>query len=288
MFNALFRIGKIAAMYSMIGVPLALTAPVTAADEDRWLVYYSDEAPFTAFQDYSLLVLDSQYHPPLLPLADRGKTLLGYISIGEVEQFRPHFDEVKAEGILLQENKFWKGSYFVDIRDSRWTSRVIEELIPEVLRQGFHGLFLDTMDNPIYLEDIEPERYKGMRAAAADLIRTIRYHYPRIKIMLNRAYELLPEIGGQIDYVLGESVYADYDFETKTYGYVERDTYLQQVDMLSAAQSRYPGLRIMTLDYWDPDDTNAIHRIYEEQRGNGFEPYVATIELDRIVPEPKE
>ena len=258
------------------------------AENSRWLVYYSDEAEFTEFQDYSLLVLDSEFHPPLLPLADRGKTLLGYISIGEVEHFRPHFEDVKADGILLQENKYWKGSYFVDLRDPRWTSRVIEELVPEVLRKGFHGLFLDTIDNPIYLEESEPERFKGMIAAAADLIRTIRYHYPRIKIMLNRGYALLPDIGGDIDYVLGESVYADYSFEDDVYGLVEHETYRYQVDMLAEAKARNPGLRIMTLDYWDPADTDGIREIYEEQRDNGFEPYVSTIELNKIIPEPEE
>ncbi len=286
MFDAFVRIAVAAAVTLGAFMSFATTSSSQASDTEKWLVYYSDEAPFTDFHDYSLLVLDSQYHPPLLPLADRGKTLLGYISVGEVEQFRPHFDEVKAEGILLQENQFWKGSFFVDLRDPRWTSRVIEELIPAVLRKGFHGLFLDTMDNPVYLEDMQPETYKGMTAAAADLIRTIRHHYPRIKIMLNRAYELLPEIGGEIDYVLGESVYADYDFENKTYGFVETETYRHQVDMLTDAQSRYPELRVITLDYWYPEDEDTIRDIYKEQRGNGFEPYVATIELNRIVPEP--
>ena len=47
-----------------------------------------------------------------------------------------------------------------------------------------------------------------MTPAAAKLVRMIRQNYPQIKIMVNRAYDILPEIGGQIDYVLGESVYA--------------------------------------------------------------------------------
>ena len=84
---------------------LALEAGTT-----RWVVYYSDEAPLSAFEPYNLLILDSDYHPPLGPLAQRGKTLIGYISVGEVESERAHFAEVQAESILLQENENWERS----------------------------------------------------------------------------------------------------------------------------------------------------------------------------------
>lgn len=251
-----------------------------------WLVYYADAEPVEAFQPFDLLVLDSQFHPPLPVLRDRGKVLLGYISLGEVEQHRPWFDAVRAEGILLQENKFWPGSFFVDVRDRRWVKRVIEDLIPDILHAGFDGLFFDTLDNPLYLEESDPQTYAGMTEAAARLVRAIRLNYPTVPIMLNRGYGLLPEVETAIDMVLGESVYADYDFETQTYGRVEPALYQEQVDLLQAAKARRPALRVMTLDYWDPADRAGVAEIYRVQRANGFEPYVATIDLDVIVPPP--
>jgi uncharacterized protein (TIGR01370 family) len=231
-------------------------------------------------------VLDSETHPSLAELKDQGKVLLGYISLGEVESYRAWFGDVSRQGLLLAENPYWKGSYFVDLRDPKWTKRVIEEIVPSILFEGFDGLFLDTLDNPIHLERIEPEKYAGMTAAAARLVRALRLHYPTIPIMLNRAYPLLPEVEDAIDMALGESVYADYDFETGTYGLVDPETYRLQVEFLTAARARRPELRVMTLDYWDPEDTEGIRHIYEVERANGFEPYVATIELDRIVPRP--
>jgi uncharacterized protein (TIGR01370 family) len=253
----------------------------------RFAVYYTDEAPMSEFDNFDLLVFDSDYHPALNTLADRGKTLLGYISLGEVEDNRAYYDDVKKEGILLQENRYWKGSYFVDLRDSRWTRRVIERLIPRILGRGFQGLFLDTLDNAAHLEQINPSKFKGMQSAAADLVKTIRYHYPSIQIMLNRAYEILPAVGEDIDMVLGESVFADYNFETKSYHRVPPKLYRQQVEILSNARRQSPTLQIMTLDYWDPGDRDGLLEIYSEQRKNGFVPYVATVELDRVVPEPR-
>ena len=165
-------------------------------------------------------------------LADRGKTLLGYLSLGEVEQYRPYFSDVESEGILLGENEDWEGSFFVDVRDPRWTSRVIEQLVPEILRRGFAGVFLDTLDNAGHLERLNPARNRGMTIAAARLVRTIRFHYPTIRIMMNRGYEILPEVESHIDMVLGESVFADYDFQSKTYRLVPRDLYRRQVNLL--------------------------------------------------------
>ncbi len=268
-------------------IPPRVTSAM-AADDFRWLVYYSDKAPTKAFEDYGLIVFDSQFHPPLRPLLDRGKTLLGYLSLGEVEEYRDYFGGVKAEGILLHESKHWKRSFTIDIRDRRWTKRVIERLMPDILRQGFDGIFLDTLDNPVELQRVHPKKYPTMTEAAARLVRTIRRHYPSIKIMMNRAYELLPLVEGHIDYVLGESVYADYDFEDKSYRRVPKSLYQKQVHLLAAAKKRRPDLRVYTLDYWDPEDLKGISGIYKEQRANGFVPYVAPFKLDRIIKEPKQ
>ena len=260
---------------------------VWSAQQTPWVVYYSDTAPPEAFERYRLVVLESENYPLVRPLADRGKTLLGYLSLGEVEEYRPYFSDVEAEGILLGENEYWEGSFFVDVRDPRWTSRVIERLVPEILRRGFDGVFLDTLDNAGHLERLNPARNRGMTIAAARLVRTIRLHYPTIRIMMNRGYEILPEVESHIDMVLGESVFADYDFQSKTYRLVSRDLYRQQVNLLQEAKRRNSKLEIFTLDYWNPADPAGIARIYREQRDNGFEPYVSTVELDRIIPEPE-
>lgn len=251
-----------------------------------WVVYYADKAPVEAFDPFTLLVLDSENHPPLRPLAERGKVLLGYLSLGEVESNRPWFAKVKRWGILGEENPNWKGSYYVDLRDPRFVSLVVEELVPMLLRRGFDGIFMDTLDNPVFLEQTQPKKYKGINDAAAQLVRAIRRNYPTIPIMMNRAYPLLPKVERDIDFELGESVYADYDFKTKTYKLVAKNDYQDQVRFLKDAQKRRPELKVMTLDYWSPTDSEGIKRIYKEQRANGFDPYVATIELDRIVPEP--
>ncbi len=252
----------------------------------RWTVYYGAEAPPEVFDPYDLVVLESFGHPPLQPLRDRKKILLGYISVGEINSGRPYYAEFAEQNLLISENSNWPGSYSIDIRDPRWAKKLIEELIPAILHDGFDGIFLDTLDNQPHLERLDPEKYAGMTPAAAKLVRMIRQNYPRIKIMVNRAYDILPDIGEQIDYVLGESVYAGYDFKNKKPHQLSRADYEHQIKFLSDLKKRFPKLQIMSLDYWDPADTKGMATIYATQRANGFIPYVSTVELNRVIEEP--
>ena len=278
-------------MMTWLVVPLAallLLKPsnLLAEQLSPWAVYYHNNLPPEAFDSYSLVVLDSDAHPDISPLLESGKTVLGYISLGEVAEYRKWYKEVESEGLLLRENQFWPGSYLIDLRDQRWTKKVIEELIPNILKQGFSGIFIDTMDNASELERIDPVKYKGMASSAADLIKAIRRHYPEIKIMLNRGYDLLPLVGDVIDITLGESVYSTYNHETKGYEIVNRKLYKQQVKILQDAAQKFPGLQIYTLDYCNPEDDEWIKTIYSTQRSNGFTPFVSTIELNQLIKEP--
>lgn len=271
------------------GLLLLIALPVAApagAKDFRWAVYYASDAPVEAFKPYDLLVLDAEYHPPLAPLRARGKKLYGYLSLGEAGQHQAHFKTLKAQGLLVRESPVWKGSWAIDIRDPRWTRRVIEELIPDILRRGFDGLFLDTLDSSIALETDGGPAHRGMTEAAVRLVHTIRRHYPHIRIMMNRAYSLLPELAHDIDIVLGESVYARHDANLKTYALVPEGEYRAQVDLLKGAQKRNPDLQVFTLDYWRTDQPEMIRKIYALQRENGFHPYVSTVKPDAVLPEP--
>jgi uncharacterized protein (TIGR01370 family) len=253
----------------------------------RWVVYYSDQAQVEEFRNFGLVVLDSDRHPPLGPLSADGKTLLGYISLGEIEQQRPEFQAVKTEGILAGENPQWPGAYYVDLRDRRWRRLVIEQMAPRILASGFQGIFLDTLDSAVELERRYPDKYRGMTTAAASLVKALRAAFPHITIMMNRGYGLLPDVAPFIDILLGESVYSTYDSGRKTYRLLPANEYQAQVRLLKDAKRKNTRLRICTLDYWDPADLEGIRRIYRQERSSGFEPYVATIGLDRILAEPR-
>ncbi len=265
----------------------ALGGPAAAA-EPSWVVYYGDQAPVSALAPYRIVVLDADHHPePLRAIAAQGSLLLGYISMGEVENHRSHYQATIGAGIVLQENENWPGSYFVDVRSPAWTRLTVDVLAGALLAKGFHGFFLDTLDNPPHLERTDPKRFAGMTDAAADLVKALRQRYPQAPIMLNRAFEILPKVVMDIDFSLGESIFAGYDFTTKKYKPTTAEDRKYLIGQLQAAQKARPELKVMTLDYWDPEDKPGIAKLYQSERALGFNPYVATIDLRRIVPEPR-
>ncbi len=266
------------------GCLACLSAEINAPK--KWLLFYGEKAPFEVLSNYQLLVLESHNHPPLAGLIEQRIPVLGYLSLGEVGSERPYFDQLKQDKLFLGENPHWKGSHFVDLRDRRWITLVIEKLVPAILFQRFDGIFIDTLDNAGFLEQQDGFHHSGMKTAAINLIKAIRLHYPHIKIMVNRAYDLLPDLLPYIDMVLGESMYSTYNFETKKYELVAPEVYQERVKFLKKMQSEKPALEVYTLDYWNLEDTKKIKEIYKFERNNGFNPYVATIELDTIVPEP--
>jgi uncharacterized protein (TIGR01370 family) len=262
---------------------LSLTVPALAAPLRTWAVSYGSDSDPALLSGYDLLVFDPGAHPPLEPLRNGKRQLLAYISIGEVSDSREYFSETAP--YRLTENPDWPGSYLLDLRNRQWQSIVLQRIAPAAIAAGFTGFFLDTADSSIELERREPGASVGMKAAAADLIRQLRRTFPEAPIMLNRGYELLSEISSVITYTLGESVYHTWDFSRKRYVPVPPADYAAQVRTLQAAAER---LQVLTLDYCDPRDTRKVRQIYRVQRANGFVPYVSTIDLDRIHPEPAQ
>jgi uncharacterized protein (TIGR01370 family) len=211
---------------------------------------------------------------------------VGYLSLGEASPDYEYFDELRRQRLLVRPSSTWAGNYYIDIRDRRWHSRVCDELIPWIQGKGFDGLFFDTLDSALALEDSDPVRFSGMAQAAADLIAEIRRRNPRSVLMLNRAYKLLPAVEQHLDVVVAESVYHTFDFDTKRYIPVAEAVSAQQVAWLREAQRRRPDLLVFTLDYCDPSDIEAIRRTYAFEEQNGFCPYVTSIDLTTVVPKP--
>lgn len=266
---------------------LCLMDWVGASDPLHWVVAYGSDYTQKQLRPYEILVFDSHDHPNLKQFVGQGKTVLGYLSLGEIEEHRSYFQKAQQGGFLLDKNPNWTDSYFVDLRDKRWAKQVIEELIPGILYQKFTGLFLDTLDNAVYLEQRDPQKYQGMREAAIHLVQAIRLHYPQIKIMINRAFDLLPEVAREVDMLVGESLYTTFDFTAKTYQRVPDEESEQHLQQMRSAKETNPRLQLFSLDYWDPDDLGTIRQIYEVERSRGLIPYVSTWQLNVITPEPK-
>ncbi|MCW1381901.1 endo alpha-1,4 polygalactosaminidase [Novosphingobium sp. KCTC 2891] len=272
----------LAAAVSAIAQPrLAFAGPAW-----RWAVDYGQTTDPALARQFDLLVLEPDHPRPIAPLRAPGASLLGYISLGEVEQNRPFTDRLRKGGALTAPNPNWPDARMIDLRKPVWSALVVDELVPAILAKGYDGIFLDTLDNAEALERKDPVHCTGMVAAAVELVQLLRERFPKITIMMNRGYALLPQAAPYVDIILGEAMSSRWNFADKRYERTSASDWAWQADRLRAAREANPAVRLTVLDYWDPADRATITELYQRERGAGFHPYVATLALDRIQPEP--
>lgn len=252
----------------------------------RWAVDYGPATSPDQAQGYDLLVLEPDHSRPIAPLRGPGSRLLGYLSFGEVEQGRSYIAALRRQGVLKAVNPNWRDSRMVDMRKPAWSALVLDQLIPEVLAKGYDGIFIDTLDNVEALETRDPVANGGMIDAAVELVRAVRQRFPGIVVMMNRGYALLPRVADRIDVILAEAMASRWNFTTKAYELAPPSDWAWQAERLNRARVANPALKLATLDYWDPEDHATIAGLYERERRAGYAPYVATLALDRLYPEP--
>lgn len=272
---------------AVAGIATRLDAEPQVADRDaRWGVDYGPDTDPALARACRLLVLEPHHPRPIAPLRGSGATLLGYVSFGEVETSRPYAAALDRAGALRAPNPHWPDARHADLRHPAWTRTLLEEAIPAILARGYDGIFIDTLDNAEAMERADPVGAKGMVAAAAGLLAAVRARFPAIRIMLNRGYAVLPEAASRIDWLLAEAMASRWSFAEKRYELMSASDWQWQADRLRAAKARNPRLGLATLDYWDPTDTRQVAALYARERAAGFLPCVATLALDRLIPEP--
>ena len=266
---------------------LPLWRASAATDRFVWGIDYGAETDPAIARRFDLLVLEPGHARPIAPLRGPGAKLLGYISLGEVERNRPYARSLASAGALRAPNANWPDARYVDLRHRAWKTLVLNQLVPQILAKGYDGIFIDTMDNAEAMERADPKGSAGMVEAGIDLIRSIHKRFPRALIMLNRGYALLPHAAPHIDYLLGEAMASRWNFTARKYEMASSEDWNWQAAQLRSAKRANPSLVVTTLDYWNPADTETVASLYARARSQGFEPYVSTLDLNRLLLEPR-
>ncbi len=287
--NARSAIGVLALFAVMLGCLMLVKDDYhrVIARANRWAVYYCHDEPAENFAAYDVVVFDAQAHPPLQSLKSPHRIILGYISYGE-EATSHSLPIHQTAGVRLEKNTLWGAeNYILDLRSATWQRDVLENQIPALLAEGFDGIMIDTIEAPLDATRKNPVLHAEMQQGAIALLKATRKAFPDMPIMLNRGFDILPEVAPEIDMLLGESVLTDYDFTTeKSHFRSDADMeYLKAVIAKGYTANR--NLRVFSLNYWPPESKSIRQQLYDMEREKGHVPYVATIDLFRHIPEPR-
>jgi len=250
----------------------------------RWFSlsdYSASKNPSPILWDhYDMAILDPGSHPPFEGIHGNC-ILIAYVSLGQAENYRAYWPKVKNESWIVKKDPHWSGSYWVDVRNPRWRALVLYEIIPQIIEQGFDGIFMDTLDTAGALERISPTEYFGSVKAMVEFVKEIHETYPKLLLISNNGYEILPKIAPYLNGFAVEGINSNLDLKKGGIKSVDPERREKRIQILHKLMREYK-LPVFTLDYVGQNDRASAERCFFESRKLGFKPYVSEADRDRI------
>jgi uncharacterized protein (TIGR01370 family) len=200
-----------------------------------------------------------------------GVQVFAYLSLGEAAP------EAIDPGWILGRNAPW-GSVIVDPRAAEWRSRILAR-VDALAARGFHGLFLDTLDS--YAMVLRAEARRAAAVAMASLIRDISDHHRDVKLLFNRGFELLDDVGGRASAVAAESLLYGWDAAAKRYVDVPAADRAWLTDKLHHVEQHF-GIPVIVIDYLPESRREDARATARRIQAMGFVPWIATPALDTL------
>ncbi len=239
--------------------------------EKHVLFNYGDFYP-QEVSGYEILVIESAHfdRDDITVLKQNNKTVLGYVSLGEVNEAAAHFPRIKD--VTLGENEIWN-SYILDIENEE-TRQALMEIFDYNMKKGLDGMFLDNIDN--YTEfGPTPEKKEELLS----FLQSLNIIYPNIYLMQNAGVSIIKDTNEYINSVAKESIASDYDFKSKKYQLRNNEVFTKLLKELDVEFKKYE-IPVVLIEY---ADTPELMEAIKERLGQTTWPYfIGKIELQSI------
>ena len=268
------------------GPARAIDAAIPAAAKPPSVAfYYGDHPPFADLQAFDVAVVEPEFvadpQTRARPAKDGAHQLFAYVSLGEVQPSRLYYKDL-PKATLRDKNAAW-GSRVIDQAAPGWKDFFLDRIVEPLWRQGWRGFFLDTLDSYQLFSKTDAER-TTQQAAMVDILRELKRRHPDAKLMLNRGFELLPQIAPLTYAVAAESLYRGYDAGRRSYGAVPENDRAWLLARMEEVRDVY-HLPMISIDYVDPAQPKAralARETADNIRAQGFVPSVADGNLASI------
>lgn len=237
------------------------------------VVYYANRS-LDQLAKFDMVVLDPANYDSseIAKIKSLGCIPIAYLNVGEVETYRGYF--ILADtSMMLSPDPNWRDRYYVNLCDPMWSRIVTEERVPEVLRKGFCGLFVDFAG--------ALQEYPNMDSCAALLVRQIRRSEGNADMIVDGALPIIAKVGNYVDGIAVEGLMGYYDFDSDSYR-IRNDSVEDAESTKLLGEAKKYKLKIFQLDYAASGASQIRDDIIIRSRELGFVPYVGTIELDTL------
>lgn len=276
LFAVLFSFAAQAGLRRAIAAP---AAPEGGVMNLKWIAYYGSALKSQDVKNVDWAIVDRGIDPS--PLKNGHTKFIAYVSVGEAEEHRDYWSEIKNSKALIAPNPNWKGAHLIDVRDVEWRKLILEKILPMIKAKGFDGVFLDTIDTAIDLEDTDAQKYAGCKDVVVELISEMRAHYPDFLIIPNGGLRLLPRFAPNIDGVLVEDLYTHYDFKKKKSFRTEATVTEAKEKILDGFRKEF-GKPVLNLLYDTAQTTSLARFAIRRSQDKNYTWYLTTVDLMKI------
>lgn len=233
--------------------------------------FYGNTPDFSELGKYQFVVLEPSGQFMLPKKKGKGTHWLAYVSVGEVTPLRDYYSAMPKSWIVGR-NTEW-ASELIDQGAPGWPAFFVERVVAPLMQRGYHGFFFDTLDSYQLFATDEKTRLRNQRGLIA-VIREVNKRFPAAKIILNRGFELLPQIHDRVYAVAFESLFKGWSEARGVYVDVPQDDRSWLLDHAQIAKRSY-GLPVIAIDYCAPADKQCALEVVHRIRAKGLIPYVS-------------
>jgi hypothetical protein len=245
--------------------------------------YYGTTPPVDVLAGYDIAVLepDSGFLPREHPLP--GTSWFAYASVGEVTPHRSYYRDIPDDW-FIGHNTTWR-SHVLDQSKPGWPAFFVRHVIDPLWALGYRGFFLDTLDSYQIAAKTDAARER-QRDGLVRVIRAIKQRHPDARLILNRGFELLPQIHGDVDAIAFESLFNGWDQAHQRYVPVPEGDRAWLLGQARTVRERY-ALPVIAIDYCAPTDDACARSSIDQIHALGLVPYVTDGALQTVRPAPE-
>ena len=258
---------------------LVFSTTLAQAQGPSTAFFYGAPVPVEQLSRYKRVVVEADNLGSPTRLAASGAIVFAYVSVGEAEGWRAS-TRALDDSLFDGANSAW-GSRVADLTHPGWTGFLLETRMAGLWKQGYRAFFLDTLDS-YQLTAKDPAARVRQQRALVTLIEAIHRRFPGVQLLLNRGFEVLPDVSSLVVGVAAESLFQSWDPKAGVYTVVDEPSREWLLARLREVQQRF-ALPVTVIDYVAKKDSALARATARRITDAGFAAWVATPQLDTIV-----
>ena len=167
----------------------------------------------------------------------------------------------------------------MDLSNPRWHQFLIDKVIAPLSRQGYAGIFLDTLDS--YQMVVHGSKQQRQQQGLVQFVTKVHQHFPKLKMILNRGFEVVTDVHAMIHGVVAESLFRTWNPKTGRYHRVAQADQQWLAHRLTEIKQSF-HLPIYVIDYVPTNDRVLARATARQISQLGFSPWVSNPAMDML------